>query len=151
VSETPRKKTKQIGTHERLADSEAIKTSSDRSFGLVFAAVFAIIGLWPLISGDGVRLWSLIIAAIFAALALARPTLLAPLNRLWTRFGLLLNRVVSPLVMGLLFFVVITPIALIMRATGKDLLHLKFDRKAKSYWIEREPPGPAPESIKNQF
>ena len=142
---------KETGTHERLADNEEIKGSSDRSFGVVFAVVFTIIGLWPLISSPNVRWWSLAIAFAFAGVAFVRPSLLAPLNRLWLKFGLLLNRIVSPLVMGLLFFVVITPIGLIMRAAGKDLLNLKFDPKANSYWIEREPPGPAPESIKNQF
>ena len=151
MTRSPDRQSKSTSTHERLSDNETVKGSSDRSFGLVFAAVFTIIGLWPLFSSSGVRWWSLAIALVFAGVAFARPSLLAPLNRLWTKFGLLLNRIVSPLVMGLLFFVVITPIALIMRATGKDQLHLKFDPKAKSYWIERKPPGPAPESIKNQF
>ncbi len=151
MTRSPDRQSKSIGTHERLSDNEVIKGSSDRSFGLVFAVVFTIIGLWPLISSSGVRWWSLAIALVFAGVAFARPSLLAPLNLLWTKFGLLLNRIVSPLVMGLLFFVVITPIALIMRVARKEMLNLKFDRKAKSYWIERTPPGPAPESIKNQF
>ena len=77
--------------------------------------------------------------------------LLAPLNRLWFRFGLLLNSIVSPIVMGLLFYLIITPFALFMRLTGKDLLHLRRDPEAASYWIQREPPGPAPDTIKNQF
>ena len=145
------KQAKLAGTHERLSEDQVVKGSSDRSFGLVFAAVFTLIGLWPLLSEDGVRWWSLAIALMFAAPAIARPSALAPLNRLWTRFGLLLNRIVSPLVMGLLFYLIITPFALIMRAAGKDLLRLRFDPGAESYWIEREPPGPAPESIKNQF
>ena len=150
MTRSPDRQSKSISTHERLSDKETVKGSSDRSFGLVFAAVFTIIGLWPLFSSSGVRWWSLAIALVFAGVAFARPSLLAPLNRLWTKFGLLLNRIVSPLVMGLLFFVVITPIALIMRVAREDLLNLKFDPKAKSYWIERKPPGPAPESIKNQ-
>jgi predicted membrane metal-binding protein len=137
-----------------MADDGVIATSSDRSFGNVFAVVFAIIGLWPVLFGDtarGARWWSLAIAAAFLAVALIRPEVLAPLNRLWTKFGLLLNRIVSPLVMGLLFFLVITPFALVMRLTGKDLLRLKRDPEAESYWIPREPPGPSPETIKNQY
>jgi predicted membrane metal-binding protein len=134
-----------------LADDGVIQTSSDRSFGIVFAVVFAVIGLWPFLFGGMVRWWSLAIAAAFLAVALVRPALLEPLNRLWTKFGLLLNRIVSPLVMGLLFFVVITPFALGARLAGKDLLRLKHDPEAESYWIPREPPGPSPETIKNQY
>jgi hypothetical protein len=142
---------KPVATHERLSGHDVIKGSSDRSFGIVFAAVFTIIGLWPLLDGEGVRWWSLAIALGFAAVATARPGLLAPLNRLWFKFGLLLNSIVSPLVMGLLFYLIITPFALFMRLTGKDLLHLKRDPEARSYWILREPPGPSPETIKNQY
>jgi fatty acid desaturase len=138
-------------THERLADGGVIKSSSDRSFGIVFAVVFVIIGLWPFLFGEVVRWWALAIAVVFGVLAAVRPGLLAPLNWLWTKFGLLLNGIVSPLVMGLLFYLVITPFALVMRLTGKDLLHLKRDPKAHSYWILREPPGPSPETIKNQY
>jgi hypothetical protein len=117
----------------------------------VFAVVFVIIGLWPFLFGGMVRWWSLAIATIFVVLAAIRPGLLAPLNRLWTKLGLLLNSIVSPIVMGLLFYLVITPFALFIRLTGKDLLHLRRDPEAASYWIQREPPGPAPETIKNQF
>lgn len=138
-------------THERLADDGIVNTSSHRSFGVVFAVVFAVVALWPLTADGGVRWWSLAIAAAFLAVALIRPAVLAPLNRLWTKFGLLLNRIVSPLVMGLLFFVVITPFALAVRLAGKDLLNLKHDPEAESYWIPREPPGPLPETIKNQY
>ena len=138
-------------THERLAEDGGVKSSSDRSFGIVFATVFGVIGLWPLLDDGGVRWWSLAIALVFAAVATVRPGLLAPLNRLWFKFGLLLNSIVSPIVMGLLFYLIITPFALCMRLTGKDLLHLKHDPKAQSYWILREPPGPSPETIKNQY
>ncbi len=142
---------KPVATHERLSGHDVIKGASGRSFGMVFAAVFTIIGLWPLLEEEGVILWSLAIALGFAAVAIARPGLLAPLNRLWFKFGLLLNRIMSPLVMGLLFYLIITPFALFMRLTGKDLLRLKHDPKAQSYWIPREQPGPSPESIKNQY
>lgn len=118
---------------------------------MVFAAVFALIGLLPLAFGGALRLWSLLLAGAFVGVALVVPSLLAPLNRLWLRFGLLLHRIVSPLVLGIMFFLVITPMGLLMRAFGKDLLRLKFDRGAASYWIERSPPGPPPESMKDQF
>ena len=101
--------------------------------------------------GGQVRIWAIGIAAAFAVVALARPGVLAPLNRLWTRFGLLLHKVVSPLIMGMLFYLTVTPIGLLMRAMGKDPLRLRPDPDAASYWIERDPPGPPPETMKNQF
>ena len=117
----------------------------------MFCAVFLIIGVFPLLGGGSVRLWSLVVGGVFLGVALVRPVLLAPLNRLWLKFGLLLNRIVSPLVMGFLFYLVITPIALIMRVLGKDPLRLKYDAAVQSYWILRQPPGPSPETIKNQY
>ncbi len=137
--------------HEDFAREAKVEGSSDRSFGFVFAAVFTLIGLWPLMGGGQVRIWALGIAAAFAVVVLARPGLLAPLNRLWTRFGLLLHKVVSPLIMGMLFYLTVTPIGLLMRAFGKDPLRLRPDPDAASYWIERDPPGPPPETMKNQF
>jgi hypothetical protein len=138
-------------THERLSAAEDIQGSSDRSFGNVMAVVFVVIGAWPLLFEGPPRWWSLIAAALFCGLALLRPALLAPLNRLWFRFGLLLNKIISPLVMGLLFYGLITPYAYILRWLGKDLLRLRLDPSADNYWIERKPPGPAPETIKRQF
>ena len=132
--------------HEELRRQERVQGSSDRAFGLVFAAVFAIVGAWPMLAGGGPRPWALAVAAGFAALALLAPRALAPLNRVWTRFGLLLATVTNPLVMGLLFFLVVTPMGLVMRALGKDPLRRRFEREAASYWIERRPPGPAPMS-----
>ena len=137
--------------HESYERREDVKGSSDRSFGIVFAVVFAVIGLFPLVFGGGVRLWSLAVGAGFLVIALAAPSLLAPLNRLWLRFGLLLHRIVSPIVLGVMFFLVITPMGLLMRAMGKDLLRLKFDKQSASYWIGRIPPGPPPETLKDQF
>ena len=139
------------GTHESFREGDAVKGSSNRSFGIVFAVVFAIIGLFPLIGGSSVRWWSLIVAGVFLALAFAAPKLLSPLNRLWMRFGLLLHRIVNPLVMALLFFLVVTPIALLMRLFGKRPLHLETEPDAESYWIPRDPPGPEPETMKQQF
>ncbi len=138
-------------THERLSAAEDIQGSSDRSFGNVMAVVFTVIGAWPLLFEGPPRWWALIAAALFCSLALLRPAWLAPLNRLWFRFGLLLNKITSPLVMGLLFYGLITPYAYILRWLGKDLLRLRLDPSADTYWIERNPPGPAPESIKRQF
>ncbi|MBT5415894.1 MAG: hypothetical protein HOH66_03470 [Rhodospirillaceae bacterium] len=138
--------------HEDYGREEEVKGSSDRGFGIVFAVVFALVALWPLTGENGaVRLWSAAVAIAFLAIAFLRPGLLAPLNRLWTRFGLLLHRIVNPIVMGFLFYLTVTPMALIMRALGKDLLRLKRDPEAKSYWIERTPPGPAPDTMSNQF
>jgi hypothetical protein len=134
------------GTHEGFQEREAVKTSSDRSFGIVFTVVFAIIGLFPLLSSHSPRWWSVGVAG-----ALLYPKILAPLNRLWTRFGLLLHKVVNPLVMGLLFFLVVTPIALLMRICGKRPLHLKTEPDTPTYWILRDPPGPAPDTMKQQF
>jgi hypothetical protein len=137
--------------HEDLARDQIVQGSSNRSFGLVFAVVFTLIGLLPPLFGGPARAWALVLAAAFLATALVFPARLAPLNRLWMRIGLLLHRIVSPIVLGIMFFVVITPIGIAMRALGKDPLRLRFDRAAGSYWIDRTPPGPAPETFKDQF
>lgn len=137
--------------HEDLNRQHEIKISSERSFGIVFAVVFAAVALWPLIGGGAPRLWSLVIAALFLVLALRWTAPLRPLNRLWARVGLLLHAVVNPLVMGLLFFSTVLPIGLLLRLMGKDLLNLKRDQAAKSYWIARQPPGPKPDTMIHQF
>ncbi|MCB2099762.1 MAG: hypothetical protein KDE22_02750 [Rhodobacterales bacterium] len=139
------------GTHEDLHRHDDVKVGSERAFGLVFAAVFTIIALVPLIKGADPRWWSLAVAAVFGVLAFVAPKVLRPLNLVWFKFGLLLHKIVSPLIMGLLFFVTVTPMALLLRLLGKDPLHRSFDPKADSYWIRRDPPGPAPETMKNQF
>ncbi len=138
-------------THENPERRDKIKAGTDRAFGFVFAAVFAIAALWPLIDGGGVRLWAAALSVIFLAAALLFAKLLRPLNLAWHEFGLLLHKITTPLIMGLIFYTTLTPIALIMRATGKDPLNLKFDPDARSYWIKHDPPGPSPESMKNQF
>ncbi len=138
-------------THEDLERSDQVKRGSDRGFGIVFAVVFVIIGLWPLLGDGGPRIWSLVIAGAFLAVALVRPRLLGPLNLIWFKFGMLLHHVVSPVILGLIFFVSVTPVALIMRVLGKDPLRLKMDPDTESYWLKREPPGPPPDSLKNQF
>jgi hypothetical protein len=138
-------------SHESLEREEIVKGPSNRSFGFVFAAVFLVIGALPLLAGRSVLVWALATGAAFALVALAIPVVLAPLNRLWLKLGLLLHKVVSPIVLAILFFVVITPMGLAMRLFGKDPLRLRLDKGSKSYWIERNPPGPAPETLKDQF
>lgn len=137
--------------HESLQRERQVEGSSNRSFGIVFAVVFAIIALFPLLFGGALRWWSVVIALAFLALALLAPATLAPLNRIWMRFGLLLHKIVSPIVLGIMFFLVVTPIGLLMRATGKDPLRLRLDKSARTYWIDRTPPGPKPESLTDQF
>ena len=124
-----------------------IKIGSNRNFGIVFSIVFLLIAIYPLINNDELRIWSLIIAIIFFILGLINSKVLTPLNKLWSKFGLLLGRIVSPVIMGIIFFLVVTPIAVIMRIIGKDLLNLKFN-KDKSYWIEKTGPK---SKMKNQF
>ncbi len=119
-------------------EHDAVTVGSERSFGLVFAAVFAIIAAWPLIYGDGPRWWAIAVALGFAVAGLLAPAVLRPLNILWFRFGLLLGRIVGPVVMGLIFIVAVTPTALIFKLFGKDPLRLKADESSKSYWIERD-------------
>ena len=114
------------------------------------AAVFAIIGLYPLLRGD-VRWWALVVAALFLLVALVRPETLHPLNRLWFRFGLLLNRIVSPIIMGLVFVLAVVPTGLIMRLRNRDLLRQRFDPDARSYWIEVDEDLRAKSSMRNQF
>ncbi len=128
-----------------------IKRSSDRSFGLVFSAFFAIIALYPLLGGGAIRIWCLIAAFIFLLLALVAPVVLAPVNRLWMKFGELLHRIVSPVALGIVFYFTVLPTALLLRLFDKDPLRLSFDLTAESYWINREPPGPTAESFNNQF
>ena len=142
---------KQPSFHEDLTRGHEVKAGSERALGIVFAVVFTVIGLWPLLSHGAIRPWALIVAGIFMALSLLAPKLLKPLNWLWFRFGLLLHKIVNPIIMALLFFTTVTPIALIMKLVGKDPLNRRFDSSADSYWIERQPPGPDPDTMRNQF
>ena len=142
---------KRIHTHERLALDEPSAGGSDRGFGIFFAVVFAAFGLYPLLGGGPPRGWLLALAAALLAVALLRARWLAPANRVWFRLGLLLHRIASPVVMAVIYFAVVTPTGLIMRALGKDPLHLARDPEAESYWIRRDPPGPERGSMTNQF
>ena len=124
-----------------------VKIGSNRSFGIVFFVVFLLIGLYPLINADSVRIWSVIISLIFLILGLMNSKILNPLNKLWFKFGILLGKIVSPLVMGIIFFLVVTPIRILMNILKKDLLNLKFNNK-ETYWIEKNEPK---SKMKNQF
>lgn len=137
--------------HEIARDSDKVKLPSDRSFGFVFTAFFAIVCLLPLIAGHMPAWWAGAVAAAFLLVSLVRPQLLRPLNWLWFKFGLLLHKVMSPLIMFLIFAVSVVPTALIRRLFVSDPLHIRFDKSAKTYWIRREPPGPAPETFSDQF
>jgi len=137
--------------HEDLNREEDVQGSSDRAFGFVFGSVFLIVAGWPLLHGGAPRWWAMGVAAAFALVALVRPAVLAAPNRWWLKLGLLLGRILSPIAMGVVFYGVITPIGLLMRALGKDPLKLKLDRATPSYWCRREPPGPAMGSLNQQF
>jgi Saxitoxin biosynthesis operon protein SxtJ len=138
-------------THERLVVDEVVSGSSNRSFGFTFAIVFTIVALWPVVRGRSVRGWALIAAAAFLLAALALPRVLAPLSQLWLKFGLFLHACISPIIMGLVFYTTVTPIGLVRRLLGQDPLRLRFDSGAVTYWIERHPPGPAPDTMPRQF
>jgi len=115
-----------------------MKRSSEKSFGILFFIVFAIIGLYPLLSFNFVRVWALVIALIFLVLGLTKPSVLKPLNTGWIKLGEILGKIIAPVVMLLVFFIVITPIGLMLRLFGKDILGLKFSEKVKTYWITRD-------------
>ena len=140
-----------VQAHESTSRSHTVEGGSNRAFGIVFAIVFAIVGLWPWLDGEPMRDWSMGISGGFLLVALVAPILLGPMNRAWTRLGILLGRIVTPVAMGIVYFTTLAPIGLLMRLFGKDLLSLAKDEKAPSYWIERKPPGPAPETMKHQF
>ena len=115
-----------------------IKISSNRSFGIVFFVVFFVFAIWPLLNNQDIRIWSLIISLVFLILGILNSNLLKPLNIIWFKFGLLLGSIIAPIIMGIVFFVVVTPTSLIMKIIGKDLLNNKYDKNKKSYWIIRE-------------
>ena len=128
-------------------NSKNIKISSNRSFGIVFFLFFLIVSIFPLFKDEDIRIWAVIVAIIFLILGLLNSSVLSPLNKIWFKFGILLGNFISPIIMGLVFFTVLTPTAFIMRAFGKDLLNLKKNNK-KSYWIEK---SPIKSKMKDQF
>jgi hypothetical protein len=140
-----------VTTNEPIQTYRKTSVGSDRNFGILFAAVFALIALAPLYHGGPVRWWAVPICLLFLASAMFTPGLLRPLNRLWFRFGLVLHHVVNPVVMALLYYGAVVPTGLLVRTAGKDLLRLKFDKTAASYWISREQPAPPPGGMTKQF
>ncbi len=124
-----------------------IKISSNRSFGIVFFVVFFLIGAWPILKEGELRYWSIIVSLIFLILGLFKSKLLTPLNKLWYKFGILLGNFIAPIIMGFVYFLVVTPIGILMRLLGKDLINLKLNKK-KTYWIEKKE---IKTSMKNQF
>jgi hypothetical protein len=144
-------KSAEAGLHESFDREEKVAGSSDRGFGYVFVGFFTLVTIVRWWKGQGGAGWFAAAAVAMLVLALLRPSLLAPFNRLWTKLALLISKVMNPVIMGIMFFLVVAPIGLIMRAFGKRPLALAFDPAAKSYWIERKPPAPLPGSMKNQF
>jgi hypothetical protein len=124
-----------------------IKISSNRSFGIVFFIVFLLIAFYPLINQGEIRIWSVLISLLFLILGIINSKILTPLNKAWFKFGIFLGKIISPFIMGIIFFLVVTPIAFLMRMLNKDLLNLKFNKKS-SYWIEKTDPK---STMKNQF
>ena len=124
-----------------------IKISSNRSFGVVFFIFFVLIALYPLLKGNDLRIWSLLISFSFLILGVINSRILTPLNKLWFKFGLLLGKIISPIIMGIIFFITVTPIGVVMRLLNKDLLNLKYNQQ-NSYWIKKTGPK---SKMKNQF
>ena len=140
-----------MATNEPIQSHRKVTVGTERNFGIIFAVVFAFIGLVPLYRGGTARWWAIALGAAFLFCAFLAPRLLRPLNHLWFKFGLLLHHVVNPIVMGGLYFGAVVPMGLLVRALGKDLLNLKFDKAAASYWIARDPPAPRPGGMTKQF
>jgi hypothetical protein len=142
---------KKIVKHENFLRNGDIQVGSEKAFGIVFAVFFAAIAAWPILDGMTPRWWALTLAAIFLAMSFVMPNVLRPLNIVWFKFGMLLHKIINPLTMGLLFYFTVVPMGLVMRLMGKDPLNRKLDPALESYWIERAPHGPEPQSMKNQF
>ncbi|MBX3228100.1 MAG: hypothetical protein KIT84_27255 [Labilithrix sp.] len=137
--------------HDDYKREHEVKRSTNRSFGFVMTVAFAVVALAPLVKGHPVRWWAAPIAAVFLLVTLVAPRVLAPLNLLWFKLGLLIGKVTSPIFLGVFFYFVLTPLALFLRVLGKDFLRLHRDGGAASYWIPRSPPGPEPASLRRQF
>ena len=121
-----------------MTANSKVKISSNRSFGLVFFVVFLIVALWPLKHEEDIRLWSLALSIIFFILGILNSKLLTPLNKLWFKFGIFLGSIVSPIIMGVVYFIVVTPTGVFMRLLGKDLLKTNKEKNASTYWMKRD-------------
>ena len=126
----------------------SIKQASPKSFGVVFSLVFLIVSLYPLTKSEDIRMWAIIISAIFFLLAYLAPKILDYPNKLWFKFGIFLGSIIAPIAMAIVYFSTVLPTGIIMRLLGKDLLKLKLDKNANSYWIKR---SESPSSMRNQF
>ena len=126
---------------------DSVKIGSNRSFGIVFFIVFLLISIYPLINQGELRIWSLLISLLFLILGIINSKVLSPLNKVWFKFGIFLGKIISPIIMGIIFFFVVTPIAFLMRILKKDLLNLKYNKNS-SYWVEKTDPK---STMKNQF
>tara|TARA_B100001248_G_scaffold99595_1_gene74020 strand:+ start:2281 stop:2658 length:378 start_codon:yes stop_codon:yes gene_type:complete len=115
-----------------------MKKSSEKSFGILFGIIFMLIAFWPLFYSKDIQLWSLVVASIFLIFAFIKPNLLKKPNNLWIKFGEILGFIIAPIVMALIYFLILTPISLLLRVSGKDLLNLKYEKKLKSYWVSRK-------------
>ena len=131
-----------------MTSNSKIKISSNRNFGLVFFAVFLIVALWPLKNEGDIRLWSLALSIIFFILGILNSKLLTPLNKLWFKFGIFLGVIVSPIIMGIVFFLIVTPTGVLMRLLGKDLLKTTKTKSISTYWMKRDKKQT---SMKKQF
>jgi len=140
-----------VSINELAGHRPKVTAGSDRSFGIVFAAVFAIISIWPWLFGGSPRIWSAAVAVVIAIIAMVWPRLLSPFNQIWFRFGLVIHHIVNPIVMAVIYFVAVVPTGLALKLAGKDPLRLKREPDSASYWIVREPPGPPAGSMSNQF
>ena len=138
-------------THENFSRTDEVATSSNRSFGLVMAGACTAFGLYPLVVDGRPHWWLLAPAGMFLLLGLVRPDILGPLNFLWTRLGLFLGKLVNPIVLGLMYYLVISPIALVMKMIGRDPMKRKFAPELETYWQDKDPAGPSPDSMRNQF
>ena len=124
---------------------------SNRSFGTLFVVVFALIGAYGWWRDSATPPWAFALSAVTLLLTLAKPDWLAPANRAWMKLAEILHRIVSPIALGIMFFGVLTPMALVMRLIGRDAMKRRFEPSARTYWIERDPPGPDPSGLPNQF
>ena len=131
-----------------MLSQSKIKIGSNKNFGLVFFIVFLIVGLWPIINNEPIRIWAIIISIFFLVLGLMNSKILTPLNKLWFRLGIFLGAIIAPIVMAIIFFLLVTPISFMVKMMGKDLLMQKYESKKKSYWINRDK---SISSMKRQF
>jgi hypothetical protein len=140
-----------MATHETKISFQKEKIASDKSFGLVFACFFFVVGAAPLLKHHPLRLWALVLSCLFFLVSFFSSGYLHPLNKIWNKVGLLLGKIIAPIAVGVLFFIIITPLAIMSKLLGKDPLRLKWEANADSYWIKCQPSGPSPESMMQQF